>query len=147
MRREDHLWRERHQLLDELRRHDPRGAAAESGQLLDALRIVRLLEDHRVKVRRVLDELEVALDVNFPIPARRVVEHIDAAHLILGPQRAPRLFERDRRLEMPRASGDRGNENLHGGSKHQTPNFKQQRNSKTTNTRLQTPNSTRTVAT
>ena len=115
MRRENHVGRELDHFLHKLLRHHARRLAAELRQLFDARGIIRLLEHHRVEVGRVLDELQVALHVNFPVPARCVIEHVHAAHVIARSQRAPRFFKGRGSLEMTRTGRHRRNENSHVG--------------------------------
>jgi hypothetical protein len=68
---------------------------------------------HSPKLRRMFDELNVAIRVNLPVQRRKELRQIQALDHVEGSQRTPGFIECRRRGEMSGTGSDSGNQDAH----------------------------------
>src|SRR4051812_15250666 len=101
------------ELSDEFRSRELGEHPTGTGQLADQSRVVRFIKHAAPQFRGVLDDFNVALDVNLPVKPGGKVQNIEFFHLVLRAQRFPGFLQSGGRLEMPGTCSDGGDQDSH----------------------------------
>src|ERR1700690_1303750 len=87
---------------------------AEFAQAAGDLGIVGLAEQHAPKFRGALDQLHIAVLVDFFVERREKLDEVEPLDGVVRAQRAPGLLQGGGGGDVSAASGDGGNQNAHG---------------------------------
>src|SRR4051794_22197215 len=121
MRAEDYVRFEFPELADEFRSRELGQHPAGTGQLADQSRVVRFIKHTPPQFRGVLDDFDVALDVNLPVKPWGKVQDVELLYLVLRAQRFPRFLQSGGRLEMPGTCSDCGDQDSHAAVLRESP--------------------------